>query len=305
MNDFDTNIFNIFLREERDTIFHRLPSTLKSIKMKKIRWIIQENNYATQDKQALINACEKRQLAYQLVNIIPFSNELPKFGDSTAEEYIYYGSTTMMNRVYSQYNAPLGLFYNHKTFSMQNYIQQWGNYMLSSDAQFMTFGAFVEQDYPKDRLFFVRPDADSKAFAGQVLSFGDIQQWAKSLATLENNEELHLHTKIMASTPYHIEKEWRNFIVNGKVFTSSRYAQNFRVDKSATDIPKEMIQFVEARCKEYQPHDVFVMDIAKCSGKHEYYIIECGCMNAVGFYHADIDKYVNTLTQYVQKKINK
>jgi len=270
--------------------------------MKKVRWIIQDNNYADKDKKALVSACQKYDLKHQLVSIIPFSEELPSFPHQDDHENIYYGSTTMMNRVYEQFNAPLGLFYDHETFSMQNYIKQWGKHMLSSDAQFMTLETFAQQNQPADQLFFIRPDADSKAFNGQVLSFAEIQTWAKRLADLGEEEELHPKTKIMASTPYHIEKEWRNFIINGKVFTSSRYAQNFKVDKSSTDIPKEMIAFVEARCKKYQPHDVFVMDIAKCSGEHEYYIIECGCMNSVGFYHADIDRYVYSLSNYIKNK---
>jgi hypothetical protein len=66
----------------------------------------------------------------------------------------------------------------------------------------------------------------------------------------------------------------------------------------------EMIKFVEDRCKEYQPHDVFAMDIAETrhdDGTLRYYIIECGCMNSVGFYHADINKYVEKITEWIEK----
>jgi hypothetical protein len=41
-----------------------------------------------------------------------------------------------------------------------------------------------------------------------------------------------------------------------------------------TDIPEDMIKFVEERCKDYQPHAVFAMDIAETrhdDGTMRYY----------------------------------
>lgn len=267
--------------------------------MKKVRWIVQSNNYAEHDRLQIIKACKQLELPSIEVKIVPFSEELPPFPIDDEHENIYYGSTTMMNRVYLNFNQPLGLFYDEATFSMKNYLEQWGEHMLSSEAEFMTFGEFSALNHPSNKEFFIRPDADSKSFAGTVMEFGKIREWCANLEK-EKSVELSPDTKIMAGPAYHIEKEWRNFIVNGKVVTSSAYRKNFELYKSAKDIPAEMIAYVEARCREYQPHDVFVMDVAKCSDEHEYYIIECGCMNSVGFYHADIFRYVEALSEYVE-----
>jgi hypothetical protein len=270
--------------------------------MKKLRWIIQDSNFSHKDKMQLIAACDKLNLPYVEVPVIPFAEHLPDFPIDDLHENIYYGSTTMMDRVYRDFNQPLGLFYDYETFSMENYLQKWGNYMLSSEAEFMSFKEVSELKLPSDQQLFIRPDADSKAFAGTVLKFGEIQDWYKQL-TKDDVYGLGPETKIMIGPAYHIEKEWRNYIVNGKVVTSSTYLKDFRLYKSNTDIPAEMIAFVEERCKTYTPHDVFAMDIAKCSGENEYYIIECGCMNSVGFYAADIFKYVEALSNYVKTKI--
>ncbi len=271
--------------------------------MKKVRWIIQDKNYADKDRLEIIRACDKLEIPCIEITVVPFSDSLPEFPIDDEYENIYYGSTTMMDRIYSDYNQPLGLFYDHKTFSMKNYLSQWGEHMLSSEAEIMTFNEFRNCNHPTEQEFFIRPDADSKAFPGVVLSFGKISEWYDRLIN-DNVVGLGAKTKILAGPAYHIEKEWRNFIVNGKVVTSSLYRKNFELKKSAKDIPQEMIEFVETRCKEYQPHDVFAMDIAKCSGVHEYYIIECGCMNSVGFYHGDIYKYVASLSEYVGNKVN-
>lgn len=271
--------------------------------MKKARWIIQDSNYSNNDRQKIIAACAKLGLPCIEIPVIPFANELPDFPVDGAHENIYYGSTTMMDRLYKHHDQPLGLFYDPIKFSMENYLEQWGSHMLSSESVFTTFKEFSAANYPVKQEFFLRPDADSKAFAGIVLQFGAIQEWYQRLSK-DDLYGLRPDTKIMVGPAYHIEKEWRNYIVNGKVVTSSTYRKNFKLYKSSTDIPNEMIAFVEERCKEYQPHAVFAMDIAKCSGTHEYYIIECGCMNSVGFYSADIFKYVKALSNYVEGVIN-
>jgi recombinational DNA repair protein RecR len=62
-----------------------------------------------------------------------------------------------------------------------------------------------------------------------------------------------------------------------------------------------MLEFARERITEYSPHDCFAMDIASVHDG-EYYIIECGCLNSVGFYHADIKKLVKKISEYVCTK---
>lgn len=278
-----------------------LAVTVNKRMMKQVRWIIQENNYADADRIQLLEACQSLNLECKQISVIPFTDQLPEFPVEQGIENIYYGSTTLMYRIYQDLSNPLGLFYDEQTFSMENYIQKWGSHMLSSEAKVLPFEEFIHANHSPDKQFFIRPDADSKAFNGTVMRFGEVKDWYQRLL---KNEVVGLgpKTRILAGPAYEIEKEWRNFIVNGKVVTSSLYMKNFRLHTSNTDIPDQMIEYVEARCKEYQPHDVFAMDIAKCSGAHEYYIIECGCMNSIGFYEGNIATYVQALTDYVKNK---
>ncbi len=89
--------------------------------------------------------------------------------------------------------------------------------------------------------------------------------------------------------------------MNGKVVSSSRYQVNRELSVSATDIPVAMIDFVEARCREYTPHAIFVMDVALLN--NEYYILECNCFNGTGFYANDISKVVGTVTQSIESRL--
>jgi hypothetical protein len=265
--------------------------------MKNIRWVIQSNLLAERDIDLLSTACQLADVQYELVKVIPFDHELPKFtiDDKTN---IYYGSTTLINNVYKQLDKPKGVFFN-ENFSIENYINKWGKFMLSSDAKITTFKEFIEDSKDMDPFYywFIRPDADDKSFAGDVMSLERIRSWKDNMTKFDN-VELNENTKIIVSEPYNITKEWRNYIVNGKVVTSSMYRKNFKLSKSSTDIPPEMIQFCEDRCKEYTPHDIFAMDIALCGG--EYYIIECGCMNSVGLYLSDVNVLVDEISKFLE-----
>jgi hypothetical protein len=94
--------------------------------MKKARWIIQNNLIAENDRNQFRLACNNLCVPHFEVIVVPFSNELPEFPIDDEFENIYYGSTTFMNNIYVLLDKPKGLFYNHETFSMENYIDKWG-----------------------------------------------------------------------------------------------------------------------------------------------------------------------------------
>jgi hypothetical protein len=273
--------------------------------MKKVRWIIQDNLIAENDRNQFQEACDKLGIAHVEVIVVPFSKDLPEFPIDDEYENIYYGSTTFMNNLYDKLKSPVGLFYNHETFSMENYINQWGEYMLNCDAKIMAVSEFLNlEKFDTESTVFLRPDGDGKEFDGQTGNIVELKSMINRMMEYEN--PMKMDSKIVLGPAYNIHREWRNYIVNGKVVTSSRYRNNFRLSKSGEDIPEDMISFVEDRCSEYQPHDVFAMDIAEVmdGGVMKYFIIECGCMNSVGFYHADISKYVSSVTEYIKNKSN-
>lgn len=138
--------------------------------MRKVRWIIQNNLIAENDLNELQNGCKDIGAEFEEVIVIPFSTEIPKFTIDDKVN-IYYGATTFMDNIYEQLDKPEGLFYNHETYSMENYIKQWGEHMLNCDAQITSIGDFIT--YPKlfgkeDEDIFIRPDGDGKEFDGQV-----------------------------------------------------------------------------------------------------------------------------------------
>jgi hypothetical protein len=264
---------------------------------KDIRWIIQNNLTSENDFEKMTEACKKLGVESEGITVIPFSKDIPDF-TKDKKTNIYYGSTTLMYNIYHQMNKPIGLFFDEETFSMENYLKVWGYYMLNSEGKITTFKKFSKEKHHSDTNFFIRPDADDKSFAGDVMTFERIKKFIES-STKFDNVSLTENTKILVSEPYNISKEWRNYIVNGKVVTSSLYRKNFKLCKDGNDIPEDMIRFVEERCEEYAPHALFAMDVALCGD--DYYIIECNCLNSSGFYNCDIEKLIAEVSKYVSE----
>ncbi|MGN6419968.1 MAG: ATP-grasp domain-containing protein [Pseudobacter sp.] len=259
---------------------------------KDIQWVVQRNLTSQSDLLALKEACEKTGVDFIELEIIPFSDQLPEFDRS--KRSILYGSTTFNELAYREPALRPGLFFYPEHFSIENYFDKWGRRMLNFEASVTTFNQLIKKEYPADKLLFIRPDEDNKSFAGEVRRFDEIEEWYEQLKELES-ARLSSDTRIIVSEPYNLQYEWRLWIVNGKMVAASKYREYFKLTKEE-GCPAEVAAFAEARCREYTPHDVFVMDICLCGD--EYFIVECGCMNAAGFYHARIIDIVKAVTEF-------
>jgi len=263
--------------------------------MPKIHWILQNNLIKPEIKKSIQKSLENDAISYEEVFVIPFSDELPII-QNQAEQYVFYGSSTLIFNAYNHPDFQKGVFYHEEDFNICNYLAKWGSKMLNSDAQISSLASFIQNKYDLNSLWFIRPIADSKAFSGTVMQFSDIQTFVKNLEH-SNNPHLNSETIIAASQPKLIEKEWRHFIVNQQVISSSWYAQNGNLAVSGTDIPLGLIDFVENCCTQYTPHDIFVMDTALYQG--EYFIIECNCFNGTGFYNHDIEAVIHQINHFL------
>jgi len=258
-----------------------------------IQWVVQRNLTSKRDFERLKASCSVIGVDFVEIDIIPFTKDLPEFDRSRSS--IIYGATTFNKLVLEDANLRKGVFFDEKNFSIENYIEKWGRHMLNYDASVKTFENLIEDTkFSDDKLLFIRPNDDSKSFAGEVKRFDEIKDWYIKLKAVANTN-LSPKSKIIVSEPYNIHYEWRLWIINKKVIASSKYREYFKLKKEEGS-PPEVIAFGEERCREYVPHDIFVMDICLCG--QEYYVVECGCMNAAGFYEANIEKIVRDVTDY-------
>ncbi len=261
-----------------------------------IQWIIQKNLTSEDVIDQIEHACREVGVDCHAVNVIPFSEHLPEF--PAGKRSIFYGSTTTMYLVYQDEKYREGVFFDEKTYTVAHYLEKWQEHMLNFGAKVLTVKEVRNLNCEKDKLFFVRPDADSKSFSGEVKRFDEIDAWFERIRASEDMG-ITEDTKIILAEPYHITTEWRLWIVNGKVVAASQYRENFKL-KTAPGCPQMVIDFAERQCAHYALNDVFVMDIGLCGD--QLYIIKCGCMNSAGFYQADICAIIRSVTEYFYRK---
>lgn len=265
--------------------------------MRKIHWILQNNLIKESILLEIKKALTDCNITFEEVKIIPFSDDLPDINVSE-DLKVFYGSTTLILNAYSKNVSNEGIFYDKELFSMKNYFEKWGDHMLNFDSELLTFKEIVSKN-DRSSEWFVRPIYDDKSFSGRVMSFEEISNLESSLAD-SNNPYLDENTLVSISKPKEIKKEWRHFIVNNKIVSSSKYAEDGQVRKSNKDVPTELLEFVQMRCNQYAPNDVFVMDTALHD--NTFKIVECNCFNDTGFYDHDITLIIQEVNAFLQKK---
>lgn len=265
-----------------------------------INWILQKNLTKPDILAKIKSALNGKDETWEEVEVVPFSEEIPKIVTKGSFNIIY-GSTTFMLNAYKNEELRKAVFFNPLSFKMSNYVDKWQDKVLNCDGQLMKFGELKEMKSEEDKKWFVRPNNDGKEFSGKVDTFTNLKEWSENVCKL-NLPELNAATEIWISEPKNIEKEWRLFIVDDEIISPSRYMNKGHLDECDIDIPNEMIKFAEARISEYRIDDVYVMDIALI--ENEYKLIECNCFNGTGFYKHNIEQIVQSVNRFIKMKNN-
>jgi len=143
----------------------------------------------------------------------------------------------------------------------------------------------------------MRPVADSKEEPGRVYTTEDLIALAEKVCRLDINEiprgALRHDTELMLSKPVKILKEWRLWIVEGKVVTFSLYKEGARVDYRP-EIDADALEFGQFLADAHPTYShAYVMDL--CRTPDGLRMIETNSLNAAGLYAADLQKLVEAI----------
>lgn len=263
-----------------------------------INWILQSNLTKPKVIEAIKLALTNSDETFQEITMVPFSYDPPEVKYPNAFNIVY-GSSTLMLNAYKDKNLKRGLFYDPLKFSMSNYVNQWKTNLLNHDGQLIELGEIKNLNSKANQKWFIRPNDDEKGFSGALIEFEKLNKWIADIAEYKL-PDINPKSKAWISTPKNIKKEWRLFVVDDKIISSSRYMKNGELNIDSTDNPTPMINFTLDRIKEYRLNDVYVMDIAET--ENEYKIIECNCFNGTGFYDHDIGEIVSAINRFVRKQ---
>lgn len=205
---------------------------------------------------------------------------------------IVYGSLYTLKK-YSKHNR--AKYYDELLLSCINYYSHYGKYLINDDYCILPtkdclrrkewlFSTFGQQD-----TIYSRPNRCDKVYSGSVVTYDNFEtDMGYILSRGIRDDDL-----IVFSSPKNIVDEYRCFIVNKKVVTSSKYYSNgiLNLDKK---VPNQVINLAEEIANVYSPFDVFVIDIGntKTSG---FKLIEINAMPSSGLYECDAELLVKAI----------
>lgn len=259
-----------------------------------MHWCIQENIYHERGMEELLTCLQRADLPHSLHKVIPFDGGFEP--DLNVEGPVMCMGSYSMRHVAKRKGWWPGVF-DLEFFDYEHQRRAWPGHMLNDDAIVCPF-SHVPELMPAEEVF-IRPIADSKVFAGAVMTRQELEPWVDSVCKLEEDygDSLSKATLVMMCAPKAIRAEYRNWIVGGRVATSSLYKRGDRVLYS-DDVDAAVIEYANARAAEHCPLEAFVMDVADT--EEGFRIVECNTFNAAGLYAANVGRLVEAICALAQ-----
>ena len=129
---------------------------------------------------------------------------------------------------------------------------------------------------------FLRPEHTDKSFAGRLHGRASLDAWLEGLDRADWADGAD--PEFLLAPPRLPEREWRLWIVAGRVVAGCRYARNGAVETVA-ECPDRIRDFARGVLPRHDPLPAYVLDIGEDAAGLG--AIELNPVNSAGFYAAD------------------
>jgi hypothetical protein len=272
-------------------------------------WLLQEGNFARDgQEQRLKYTIQELGMEVIQIQYVPFGGTDYSFLPNN-QPVVFHGSLNMIHDFQKRSNncKPFA-WCDWDLLSCKVYYAYYGKYLLQQVYGFYPLGEirrlkdFLYKTYSRqDRdEIFIRPDANNKTFQGGLVKHNMFNSYIAIAADYDQKPEC----LCVVSRPERINCEWRFVVARKKVITGSQYMDGNAFSVSPI-YPDSAVVFVEEAIKEWQPHPIFVVDVAATDCG--YKIVEIGMINGAGFYDCDYRRIVETCSEiaveeFVQKE---
>jgi hypothetical protein len=198
---------------------------------------------------------------------------------------------------------------NWNALRCQSYYAYWGKFLMSPLYGFFPYGELSRlkdfiyktySDFPFKPLqsgaerIFIKPDENDKLFTGQLVAMDRLEDWMKIEHSYGPIDPASL---CVVAKPVDIAAEYRFVIADRKALTGSQYRADRALEVSP-EVSAGSVEFAEkvASSTEWEPHPIYVMDIAKMSDG-EFRLIEIGSVNCAGYYAMNIRLIVEKMSE--------
>lgn len=265
-------------------------------------WILERDVFSEECFGQMVAHFKAASIRHHIVRIVPFAHTIdgkaPALPDG--EKVIVYGSIGVQKVCREQGWLP-GVFGGHKpdAFSESAYFDALkDDYLLNDDmmtTRISKVGEYLDglkQDADFD--FFIKPDSDSKEFAGQVISRSGFAKWYQGMIDIGYLDDNDFNVCI--SKVKDVGNEYRLVVVGGEISSGSLYKRH-RVGFQQLGFPDELIDFHKEVSRIYEPDDVYVMDVAVTA--NGWKLVEYNTFNSAGLYRCNVCKIINDINKFV------
>ena len=254
-----------------------------------MHWILQTDLYGEPGRDALAITLKEAGVPFSEHKVVPFANTLDP--EISPEGPTIVMGTLPLCRIALRHGWQPGCF-DVSTVTWDAQMDAWGPHLLNSDAYLGWFGGIEPTEEP---VFFIKPVAEEKIFAGQVIDKPGFHDWQERIlhSREQDGSGLTPTTLVLWAALKTIEAEYRLWIVDGRVVTASRYRP------ASPNVPVEAMHFGQRMAHMWAPLPAYVMDVCRSEG--EWKIVELNTLNACGFYAADVSRIVHALEQWAKE----
>lgn len=251
-----------------------------------MHWLLQENNFNEPGWAMLKNILEKTETPHSIHKVVPFVGEI--IPDLNVDGHVICMGSYSLRHVAKKKGWTPGVW-DLEPHTYAHCCVNWHEDMLNYDATMTTIAEMVSLIRP-DEEYFARPNGDNKYFSGGVKSTQELIDIYTNVANLKEDEiyyGINMATDVIISPVKEIYSEIRNWIIDGRIITSSIYKMGRKVVYS-DEVDEDTLAYVRKMVDIWQPERGFVIDVAKTS--QGFKIVEINTLNAAGFYAADTYK---------------
>src|SRR5688572_611623 len=252
----------------------------------KTHWIIQGNVFSEEGWDKLIEALDRQGSSYSIHRCVPFIGALqPEPVLNHDGPTVVMGTYTLVLQAKKRGWIP-GAWSDPATFDYAEHVKHWGEAMFNHDAIVCNFRDVPFQKEP----FFIRPIHDTKDFTGQVCDWQEYTEWLEQLSKLDPADvwTMSVDTKVIVSSVKKIAREYRTWIVDGKVVTACQYKLG-RHKTYQPIVDQAVIDFAQKQALIWSPAPCYVLDVFEDTTGN-LWIGEINTLNCAGFYAADMNK---------------
>ena len=259
-----------------------------------VTWIIEKNVFSEVCFDKMVEHCKENDIPYHIVSVIPFIHEIEGNVPDVQGKCVVYGSIGTQKLAVDHGWSP-GVWTNDQ-FNEKVILNKLGHLSLNYSSDFVLLSEVPAWLGGNDvDEFFIKPNTDTKEFAGEVISKDKFMDWYQNMMDIGYLETDDF--EIMLSNPRKLGMEWRLVIVDGKVCECSIYKQ-YQIVKAERQMNPEVIEFAEKCAKIHNPTDVFVLDVVQTEDGLK--VIEYNTFNSAGLYACDVTNIIDTINNFVE-----